>query len=222
MRQRHMRILLVEDEPDVRMAISRSLREDGYAVDEADNGVDGLTKAKWWEYDAIILDVMLPRMDGLKMLAALREKSKTPVLILSARDSLNNRIQGLDSGADDYLVKPFSMAELLARLRALIRRSSGNADPILRYEDITLDLTSKKVTKGETPVDLTAREYSIFELLMVNRGALVTRAKIYEHLVDEDDSSMSNVVEVHMLRIRKKLGRDIITTRRGLGYMIDG
>lgn len=217
-----MRILLVEDEPDVRLAISRSLREEGYAVDEADNGIDGLGKAKWWEYDAIILDVMLPKMDGLKVLAALREKSKTPVLILSARDSLDNRIQGLDSGADDYLVKPFSMAELFARLRALIRRSAGNPDPIIRHEDITLDLRTKRVTKGDTPVDLTAREYSLFELLMLNRGSLVTRTKIYEHLVDEDDSTMANVVEVHMLRIRKKLGRDIIATRRGLGYIIDG
>jgi two-component system OmpR family response regulator len=217
-----MRILLVEDEPDVRLAISRSLREEGYAVDEADNGIDGLAKAKWWEYDAIILDVMLPKMDGLKVLAALREKSKTPVLILSARDSLDNRIQGLDSGADDYLVKPFSMAELFARLRALIRRSAGNPDPIIRHEDITLDLRTKRVTKGDTPVDLTAREYSLFELLMLNRGSLVTRTKIYEHLVDEDDSTMANVVEVHMLRIRKKLGRDIIATRRGLGYIIDG
>jgi two-component system OmpR family response regulator len=217
-----MRILLVEDEPDVRLAISRSLREEGYAVDEADNGIDGLGKAKWWEYDAIILDVMLPKMDGLKVLAALREKLKTPVLILSARDSLDNRIQGLDSGADDYLVKPFSMAELFARLRALIRRSAGNPDPIIRHEDITLDLRTKRVTKGDTPVDLTAREYSLFELLMLNRGSLVTRTKIYEHLVDEDDSTMANVVEVHMLRIRKKLGRDIIATRRGLGYIIDG
>jgi two-component system OmpR family response regulator len=217
-----MRILLVEDEPDVRLAISRSLREEGYAVDEADNGIDGLAKAKWWEYDAIILDVMLPKMDGLKVLAALREKLKTPVLILSARDSLDNRIQGLDSGADDYLVKPFSMAELFARLRALIRRSAGNPDPIIRHEDITLDLRTKRVTKGDTPVDLTAREYSLFELLMLNRGSLVTRTKIYEHLVDEDDSTMANVVEVHMLRIRKKLGRDIIATRRGLGYIIDG
>ena len=217
-----MRILLVEDEPDVRLAISRSLREEGYAVDEADNGIDGLAKAKWWEYDAIILDVMLPKMNGLKVLAALREKSKTPVLILSARDSLDNRIQGLDSGADDYLVKPFSMAELFARLRALIRRSAGNPDPIIRHEDITLDLRTKRVTKGDTPVDLTAREYSLFELLMLNRGSLVTRTKIYEHLVDEDDSTIANVVEVHMLRIRKKLGRDIIATRRGLGYIIDG
>jgi len=217
-----MRILLVEDEPDVRLAISRSLREEGYAVDEADNGIDGLAKAKWWEYDAIILDVMLPKMNGLKVLAALREKLKTPVLILSARDSLDNRIQGLDSGADDYLVKPFSMAELFARLRALIRRSAGNPDPIIRHEDITLDLRTKRVTKGDTPVDLTAREYSLFELLMLNRGSLVTRTKIYEHLVDEDDSTMANVVEVHMLRIRKKLGRDIIATRRGLGYIIDG
>jgi two-component system OmpR family response regulator len=217
-----MRILLVEDEPDVRLAISRSLREEGYAVDEADNGIDGLAKAKWWEYDAIILDVMLPKMDGLKVLTALREKLKTPVLILSARDSLDNRIQGLDSGADDYLVKPFSMAELFARLRALIRRSAGNPDPIIRHEDITLDLRTKRVTKGDTPVDLTAREYSLFELLMLNRGSLVTRTKIYEHLVDEDDSTIANVVEVHMLRIRKKLGRDIIATRRGLGYIIDG
>jgi len=161
-------------------------------------------------------------MNGLKVLAALREKSKTPVLILSARDSLDNRIQGLDSGADDYLVKPFSMAELFARLRALIRRSAGNPDPIIRHEDITLDLRTKRVTKGDTPVDLTAREYSLFELLMLNRGSLVTRTKIYEHLVDEDDSTIANVVEVHMLRIRKKLGRDIIATRRGLGYIIDG
>ncbi len=217
-----MRILLVEDEPDVRMAISRSLREEGYAVDEADNGLDGLAKAKWWEYDAIILDVMLPKMDGLKMLRTLREKIKTPVLILSARDSQQDRIIGLDSGADDYLVKPFGMGELFARLRALIRRSAGNPDPILRHADIALDTRTKTVNRADTPVELTAREYALLELLLMNKGSLVTRAKIYEHLVDEDDSSMSNVVEVHMARIRKKLGHDIISTRRGMGYMIDG
>lgn len=217
-----MRILLVEDEPDVRMAIGRSLREEGYAVDEADNGLDGLAKAKWWEYDAIILDVMLPKMDGLKMLRALRVKVKTPVLILSARDSQQDRITGLDSGADDYLVKPFGMGELFARLRALIRRSAGNPDPILRHADIALDTRTKTVTRADKPVELTAREYALLELLLMNKGSLVTRTKIYEHLVDEDDSSMSNVVEVHMLRIRKKLGHDCITTRRGMGYMIDG
>jgi two-component system OmpR family response regulator len=150
------------------------------------------------------------------------QQRRQPLLMLTARDTLEDVVAGLQAGADDYLVKPFSMAELFARLRALIRRSAGNPDPIIRHEDITLDLRTKRVTKGDTPVDLTAREYSLFELLMLNRGSLVTRTKIYEHLVDEDDSTMANVVEVHMLRIRKKLGRDIIATRRGLGYIIDG
>lgn len=217
-----MRVLVVEDQPDVLDAVSRTLREEGYAVDEARDGEEGLRKGLAWQYDAIVLDVMLPRLSGLEMLALLRTKQSTPVLILSARDHLTDRIKGLDTGADDYLIKPFSLDELLARLRSLIRRAAGQPDPVIRIGPIEIDTRSRSVKRDTQPVDLTAMEYNLVELLARNRGALVTRGKIYEHIFDENDDSLSNVVEVHVLHIRKKLGRDFITTRRGQGYLIDG
>lgn len=217
-----MRVLVVEDEPDLRRLIVQALRENGYAVDDAPDGHEGLYKATTWEYDAIVLDLMLPRVSGMELLKTLRKTHKTPVLILSARDTLPDRVLGLDQGADDYLVKPFSLPELFARLRALIRRSVGQSDSVIMIDDIFVDTRTRTVTKAGEAVSLTAREYAFVELLSLHQGELVTRTQIYDHLFDENDDSLSNLVEVHVSNIRKKLGKDFIETRRGQGYIVTG
>lgn len=217
-----MRVLVVEDEPDLRRAVVQSLLESGYAVDEAANGPDGLFKATSWEYDAIVLDLMLPGLNGFELLQQLRRERTTPVLILSARDGVDDRIKGLDIGADDYLVKPFSIRELHARLRALIRRAAGQAQSTIEIGDILINLVNQTVTRDGQPVALTAREYSLVELLALHRGKLISRTLIYDHIFGEDDSSLSNLVDVHVSNIRKKLGADFIQTRRGQGYIVDG
>ncbi len=216
-----MRILIVEDEPDLLSAVAQSLREEGYAVDEATDGETGLYKAKSSDYDAIILDLMIPRLDGISLLQRLRTLKKTPVLILTARDTTADRVKGLDNGADDYLTKPFELAELLARLRALIRRSAGDASPRIEVGDIIIDTRSRTVLRGSVEIALTAREYALVEFLALHRGTLVSRTMIYDHLFDEQDDSLSNLVDVHVANVRKKLGKDFITTRRGQGYLID-
>lgn len=216
-----MRVLVVEDEPDLLAALVQTLREEGYAVDGAADGVDGLFKATSWDYDAVVLDLMLPGRPGLDVLRQLRQTRPVPVLILTARDAVADRVAGLDAGADDYLVKPFALTELLARLRALIRRTTGQADPMLRLGEVVVDTVAKVVTRAGALVALTGREYALVELLALHRGRLVTRTQIYDHLFDEDDDSLSNLVEVHISNIRKKLGRDFIVTRRGQGYLID-
>ncbi len=191
-------------------------------MDEAVDGEEGLFKASSWEYDAIILDLMLPRMDGWEVLRRLRRERKTPVLILTARDGISDRVRGLDNGADDYLVKPFVLVELLARLRALIRRAAGQAVSLLTVGDIVIDTRARQVSQAGQPVSLTAREYALLELLALHRGELVPRSMIYEHLFDESEDSLSNLVDVHISNLRKKLGKDFISTRRGQGYLIDG
>jgi two-component system OmpR family response regulator len=216
-----MRVLVVEDEADLLSVIARALRENGYAVDEARDGSDGMIKALTWPYDAIVLDIMLPGLNGWDFLRKLRKKHQTPVLILSARDTVKDRVDGLDLGADDYLTKPFALTELLARLQALIRRSAGKAAPEIVIDDIVINLRTRIVTRDGEPIDLTAREFAILELLALARGELVTRTRIYEHIFDENDDTLSNLVEVHVSNIRKKLGKDFITTRRGQGYIID-
>jgi two-component system OmpR family response regulator len=216
-----MRVLVVEDEPDLLRVVAMALREAGYAVDEAADGEEGLFKATSWDYDALVLDLMLPNLDGLELLRRLRQTRKTPVLILTARDTVTDRVRGLDSGADDYLVKPFDLVELQARLRALIRRAAGNATPALTLGDVVIDTAARQVTRGGRLVPLTAREYALVELLAQRRGQLITRSAIYEHLFDENDDSLSNLVDVHVSNVRKKLGKDFITTRRGQGYVID-
>ena len=218
-----MRVLVVEDEPDLQSVLAQCLREESYAVDTASDGSEGLMKAKGVEYDAIVLDVMMPKLDGIGMLKKLREASRTtPVLLLTARDALPDRVRGLDAGADDYLVKPFELSELLARLRALIRRSAGKASPQIVIGDLVLDTASKQVIRDGKPIALTAREYTLVELLALHRGELVSRSMIYDHLFDEDDDSLSNLVDVHVSNVRKKLGKGVISTRRGQGYMIGG
>lgn len=215
-----MRILIVEDEPRLLKSLARALREAGYAVDTAEDGDEGLFKAENSDYDALVLDVMLPGIDGWELLARLRRHKRTPVLMLTARDATRDRVRGLDTGADDYLVKPFDLEELLARLRALIRRAAGQAQPRIELRDVVLDIRSRTVTRAGQPVALTAREYAILEYLALHRGALVTRTALYEHLFDETDNTLSNLLDVHVFSIRKKLGADLIVTRRGQGYCV--
>ena len=216
-----MRILVVEDEPDLRHALARAVREAGYAVDLADNGEDGLFNAENTDYDAIILDVMLPRLDGWEVLARLRQSKKTPVLMLTARDQSRDRVRGLDTGADDYVVKPFDLPELFARLRALIRRSAGKTSNALEIGDVVIDTAARNVSRLGKAIELTAREYALVEFLALHRGKVVTRTTLYEHLFDEDDTTLSNLLDVHVSNVRKKLGHDFIVTRRGHGYCIE-
>lgn len=216
-----MRVLVIEDEPDLLAALGQSLREEGYAADLASDGVEGLAKAASCDYEAVVLDLMLPGMNGLDVLRRLRDIKVTPVLLLTARDTLDDRVRGLDAGADDYLVKPFALAELLARLRALIRRSVGIADPLIRIDDVVIDTATRTVVRAGEPVTLTAREYALVELLAHYRGRLITRTMIYDRLFGDDDDTLSNVVEVHVSHLRKKLGKDFIVTRRGQGYLVD-
>jgi two-component system OmpR family response regulator len=216
-----MRVLAVEDEPDLLGSLMKALREDGYAVDGASDGEDGLYKAESYDYDAIVLDIMLPGIDGWELLRRLRKTKKTPVLMLTARDAVRDRVRGLDTGADDYLVKPFELAELLARLRALIRRSASQAQARLEIGSVVIDTAARTVTRNGEVVTLTAREYALVEFVALHRGTVVTRTTLYEHLFDETDDTLSNLLDVHVSNIRKKLGHEFITTRRGHGYSIE-
>jgi two-component system OmpR family response regulator len=213
--------LVVEDEPDLLDSLVKAFREDGYAADGAADGEDGLFKAESYEYDAVVLDVMIPGIDGWELLRRLRRTKKTPVLMLTARDAIRDRVRGLDTGADDYLVKPFDLNELLARVRALIRRSARQALSQLEIGDVVIDTAARTVQRKGEPVLLTAREYALLEYLALHQGKLVTRTMLYEHLFDENDSSLSNLLDVHVSNIRKKLGHEFITTRRGHGYCIE-
>lgn len=215
-----MRILIVEDEPDFLRTLSQAMREDGYAVDEAEDGREGLEKAEDTDYDAIILDVMLPVYDGFELLRRLRKTKKTPVLMLTARARVNDRIHGLDTGADDYLAKPVDLGELSARVRALIRRAHGNASPLVKVGTLEVDFSARTVTQDGAMVVLTAREYNLLEFLLQRRAKIVTRTQLYEHLHDETEMPMSNLVDVHVFNLRKKLGQDFIVTHRGQGYSI--
>ena len=223
-----MRVLVVEDEPDLLKTLAKVLREEGYAVDEAPDGEEGWYKAESYSYDAIVLDVMLPKLDGWKVLEKIRAKEAgadtarpTPVLMLTARDRTADRVRGLDTGADDYLVKPFDLPELLARIRALIRRSASVPSSTLRIGNVAIDTKARTVHKGNELVPLTAREFALLEYLALRQGEVVTRTVLYDHLFDENDSSFSNLLDVHVSNVRKKLGPDFITTRRGHGYAIE-
>lgn len=230
-----MRILLVEDEPDLRRGLAKALREEGYAVDTAEDGEDAVYKAGAWAYDLIVLDVMLPKLNGWEVLAKLRQPEgadgeargpaapsrQVPVLMLTARDRTADRVRGLDGGADDYLVKPFDLPELLARIRALIRRAAGVATPAVEAGEVVLNPRAKEVRKAGEIVPLTAREYALLEYLMLRRCQVVSRSELYDHLFDENESSFSNLLDVHVSNLRKKLGHDFITTRRGHGYSVE-
>ena len=215
-----MRILVVEDEPDLAAALKKALVEDGFACDVAGDGRSGLFNAQSWEYDAIVLDLMLPGIDGWEVLKQLRSKRTTPVLILTARDAMSDKLRGFNTGADDYLTKPFALEELLARLKALIRRSAGKPSPVIRLGAVQVDTGSRTVTRDGRDVPLAPKEYALVELLALNRGKLVTRTMIYDHIYDETDDSLSNVVDVYVSNIRKKLGAEFVETRRGMGYVI--
>ncbi|HMP81986.1 MAG TPA: response regulator transcription factor [Verrucomicrobiota bacterium] len=216
-----MRILIVEDEPDLLRSLAQALREEGYAVDTAGDGEDGLFKADGCDYDAVVLDVMLPKLDGWEILKRLRKTKKTPVLMLTARDQSRDRVRGLDTGADDYVVKPFDLEELFARLRALIRRSANKTTNVIEVGDVAIDTAARNVKRDGTSVELTAREYALVEFMALHRGKVVTRTELYEHLFDENDATLSNLLDVHVSNVRKKLGSEFITTRRGHGYCIE-
>ena len=218
-----MRLLLVEDEPDLRRALARSLAERQFVVDTAADGDEGLFHALEGAYDAVVLDVMLPRRSGWEVVAALREAGRhTPVLMLTARDEVRDRVRGLNAGADDYLPKPFALEELEARLRALIRRAEGQPAPVVDVGPIRVDLAAHRVFRDSVEVPLTARECGILELLVRRRGRVVSRTQIAEAVFDNDDDLTSNTIDVHVGALRRKLGDALIQTRRGLGYLIDG
>ena len=217
-----MRLLVVEDEPDLRRSLARALEDEDFAVDQSGDGDDGLFRALATDYDAIVLDLLLPKRSGAEVLEGLRsEGRKTPVLMLTARDGIEDRVTLLNGGADDYLTKPFALEELTARIRALIRRASRHPEPIVTIGELRIDLARRRVYRAADEVELTGREYGILELLIRHRGAVVARANLHEHLYDDENELMSNAIDVHIASLRRKLGPTVIQTRRGLGYLID-
>ena len=217
-----MRVLIVEDEPNLGQQLKSTLEGAGYAIDLATDGEEGHFLGSTENYDAIVLDLGLPEIDGLTVLDRWRKEGKTtPVLVLTARDSWSDKVAGLDAGADDYVAKPFQTEELIARLRALIRRASGNASSELTAGDVRLDTRSGKVTRAGEPVKLTAQEYKLLSYLLHDKGKVVSRTELIEHIYDQDFDRDSNTIEVFVARIRKKLGQDVITTIRGLGYSLE-
>ncbi len=218
-----MRVLIVEDEPRLAKQLRATLEGAGYAVDSAADGEDGHYLGQTENYDAVVLDLGLPELDGLTVLDRWRKEGRTmPVLVLTARDTWTDKVSGLDAGADDYMAKPFQTEELIARLRALIRRAAGNASSELVAGSVRLDGRSGRVTKDGEPVKLTAQEYKLLSYLMHHKGKVVSRTELIEHIYDQDFDRDSNTIEVFITRIRKKLGAEIITTIRGLGYSLDG
>jgi DNA-binding response OmpR family regulator len=220
-----MRILLIEDYELLRKSVAQGLREAGYAVDVAGDGEEGLWYARTGDYDVIVLDLMLPKVDGLTILRCLREKENpVHILILTARDTLEDRIQGLNLGADDYLVKPFAFDELLARVRALVRRRYTAKAPVLRVGDLEVDTVGRTARRGGRNLDLTPREYALLEFLAVRAGQCVSRMEIWDHLYDFASDPDSNVIDVYVGRLRRKLeccGQlRLIHTRRGIGYVL--
>jgi DNA-binding response OmpR family regulator len=222
-----MRVLLVEDHKPLSRSLRQGLEEEGYAVDIAVDGEEADVKARGTEYDVIVLDLMLPKIDGLTLLQRWRRDGiKTHVLVLTARGSIEDRVRGLDLGADDYLTKPFDLEELLARVRALIRREHQEKDPVLRIFDLEIDTASRTVRRAGQTIPLTPREYTLLEFLAFHRGKVVSRTMIWEHLYDDQDESTSNVVDVYIRYLRNKIdkGSDLplILTRWGEGYLLRG
>lgn len=220
-----MRVLLVEDSQRLQASIGKALRKSGYAVDASGDGEEGLWLAESNEYDAIILDIMLPKLDGLALLRHLRQKGRqTPILLLTARDTVEDRVTGLQTGADDYLVKPFALQELLARVQALCRRQYGNKTNCIVVADLEIDLTAHLATRSSQPLDLTSREYMLLEYLALRRGQIVTRSEIETHIYNDSADLMSNAVDSAICSLRKKLEQtgspQLIHTKRGLGYTL--
>ncbi|HKW15597.1 MAG TPA: response regulator transcription factor [Candidatus Krumholzibacteria bacterium] len=220
-----MKILVVEDYEPLRHSLSRGLREDGHAVDDAADGAEGLAYAEASEYDVIILDVMLPRLDGFQFLKRLRDRrSAARVLVLTAKNTVNDRVRGLDLGADDYLVKPFAFEELKARVRALERRAYRRTSPVIKIGELEIDTTARTARMAGEDVDLTAREYTILEILALRSGEVVTREQISSRIYDFNTDRASNIVDVYVGYLRRKLERGgrarLIHTRRGFGYVL--
>jgi two-component system copper resistance phosphate regulon response regulator CusR len=220
-----MRILVIEDEKKVARFIKKGLEEEGYAVDLAFNGEEGLARVLDQVHDLIILDMALPKIDGLQVLKKLRErKVPTPVLLLTVRATIEDKVLGLDSGADDYLTKPFAFQELLARIRALLRRKAGAGPPLLQVEDLVLDPARHLVTRGGEKIDLTSKEFALLEYLMRNAGRVLTRAMISEHVWNYDFDTETNVIDVYVNYLRRKIDsggeKKLIHTIRGSGYVL--
>jgi DNA-binding response OmpR family regulator len=220
-----MRVLVIEDFELLRESITQGLQEAGFAVDSASNGEDGLWFAESNEYDVIVLDIMLPKIDGLTLLRRMRAQGhRAHVLILTAKDGPEDRVNGLDAGADDYVVKPFVFAELLARIRALIRRKYDTKSPVIRVADMEIYTTARSVSRAGRTVELTGREYALLEFLAVRAKQVVTRTEIWEHVYDANATTGSNVVDVYIGHLRRKIDRPglppLIHTRRGHGYVL--
>jgi DNA-binding response OmpR family regulator len=220
-----VRVLIIEDYGPLRESLARGLRDAGYAVDATSDGVDGLWYAENHPYDVILLDLMLPGLDGFSILRKLREAGREArVLVLTARDAVSDRVAGLDFGADDYLVKPFAFDELLARVRALVRRRYERADPVIRIADLEIDTRARRAQRGGRGLELSAREYALLEYLAHRAGHIVSRAELWDHAYDEAAEPGSNVLDVHISHLRKKIddGQDakLIHTRRGQGYVL--
>ena len=222
-----MRVLLIEDHKPLVRALKQGLEEEGFAVDVAYDGEEGGYKAQTANYDVIILDLMLPKEDGLSLLQRWRRSNmKSHVLVLTARGGIEDKVRGLDLGADDYLTKPFELTELLARLRALVRRGHQVKNPVLRIHDLEIDTAARTVKRSGKSIHLTPREYALLQFLAFHRGKVVTRSMIWEHLYDEHDENTSNVVDVYIRYLRNKIDKDydpqLILTRWGEGYMLRG
>ncbi|MBW3696764.1 response regulator transcription factor [Vibrio sp. T187] len=217
-----MKILVVEDDPRLGEQIIETLESAGWVPELSQDGIDALYRATSEEWDAIVLDLGLPKLDGLTVLKGIRDENiNTPVVILSARDTLTQRVEGLNAGADDYLTKPFEMVELIARIRAQLRRASGNASPILQIGDLSLDTRSSKVLWQGQAVSLTALEYKVVAYFMHNSDKVISRTELVEHIYKQDFDRDSNTVEVFIGRIRKKIAPKVIKTVRGLGYQLN-
>jgi DNA-binding response OmpR family regulator len=222
-----VRVLLIEDSPPIVRAVRQGLEEEGFAVDVATDGEEGDIKGRTTSYDVVILDIMLPKVDGLTILKRWRAAGiTTHVLMLTAKTSTQDKVAGLDTGADDYLAKPFEFAELIARIRALVRRGHQQKDPVLRCYDLEIDTAARTVRRAGQTVHLTPREYALLEFLAYHRGKVVTRSMIWEHLYDEYDENTSNVVDVYIRYLRNKIDKGfdppLILTRWGEGYMLRG
>ena len=220
-----MKILLAEDEVDLNNVVTRYLKKNGYSVDSVLDGEEALDYLEYGEYDLVILDIMMPKVDGFEVIKKLRNKGNhTSVLMLTARDSADDKVKGLDLGADDYIVKPFDFNELMARIRAVVRRKYGNSSNKLVIGDLILDTSEKSVTRAGKQIELTGKEYEVLEYLMQSKNRILSREQIKEHVWDFDYEGDSNIIDVLIKNIRKKIdietGKQIIYTKRGLGYVI--
>lgn len=220
-----MKVLIIEDEKNLAEIIKKGLEENSFAVDLSFDGEEGLYMAETFPYDAIILDIMLPKTDGFGVLSKLRKKEiNVPVLLLTARGEVENRIKGLNTGADDYIVKPFDFSELLARLRAVMRRDKGNASPFIKIDNLIIDINSRSVKRDNREIKLSAKEYNILEYLAMSKGRVISRTELTEHIYDSEFDLDSNIIDVYINYLRNKIDRDydrkLIHTVRGAGYIL--